>query len=210
MAELYLLQAIAKTMIKVVNENTMTKHGERHWYAIYTRPRFEKKINADLQRRNLHSFLPLHIVNRVWSDRIKKIEEPLFPSYLFVHADARERYLSLQSDGIVRMVSFNGEPVRIPTQQIYAIHQILEHGYHPEPHQYLKVGDEVEIISGPLQGLRGFFVEERGNDRLAISVHAIQQSLAIQVERGQVRKVASAPSENNRRDKGQRIKRVDF
>ncbi len=165
---------------------------DRHWYAIYTRPRFEKKIHADLQNKDLHSFLPLHTVTRVWSDRIKKIEEPLFPSYIFVHADRRERYFALQSNGVVRMVGFNGQPVRIPDGEMDNIHKVLKYGYNPEPHRYLKYGDEVEIVSGPLQGLRGFFQEERGQSRLAVSVHAIQQSMAIEVERGLVKKIKDA------------------
>ncbi|MFQ5648569.1 MAG: UpxY family transcription antiterminator [bacterium] len=170
--------------------------GDRHWYAIYTRPRFEKKIDAELKRKNLHSFLPLHCVTRVWSDRIKKIQEPLFPSYLFVHANSRERYSALQSTGVVRVVSFNGQPVRIPDDQIEGIYKIIKFGYNPEPYQYLNYGDEVEIVSGPLRGLRGYYIEERGHDTLAVSVHAIQQSLTIQLGRGLIRKVARGTRES--------------
>ncbi len=168
-----------------VNEN----RDNRYWYAVYTRARFEKRINTDFERRNLKSFLPLHQVRRIWSDRIKVVEEPLFPSYVFVYADAKERYAALQSVGVVRMVSFNGTPVRIAENQIQAIYSILENGCEPEPYQYLKYGDEVEIICGPLQGLRGYFLEERGLERLAVSIHEIQQTFVIQVQRGKVRKI---------------------
>ncbi len=179
----------------IVEGNDMAKveagrsdRESRYWYAVYTRPRFEKKVYSDYRTKQIRSLLPLHQVSRVWSDRIKILEEPLFPSYVFVHANARERYAALQSAGVVRMVSFSGNPVRIPDEQIEAIDRIVRNGYEVERYQYLKYGDPVEIVSGPLAGLRGFFIEERGSGRLAVSVHEIQQTLVIQIERGKVRK----------------------
>lgn len=165
---------------------------ERFWFALYTRPRFEKKVDVELKLKELQSFLPLHLVIRIWSDRKKKLEEPLFPSYVFVHANARERYLSIQTVGVVRMVSFNGRPARIPSEQIQQIHRILDNGYSPEPHQFLNYGDEVEIVSGPLQGLQGFYIEDRGRNRLVVSVHAIRQSIAIDVDRARIRQVTTS------------------
>ncbi|MFQ5771019.1 MAG: UpxY family transcription antiterminator [bacterium] len=176
---------------QIEKESTLTNLNktERFWYALYTRPRFEKIVDGSLKQKGLESFLPLYAVTRYWSDRKKVIAEPLFPSYIFVHANAKERYFSLQTRGVVRMVSFNGQPTSIPDEQIERIHQILNCGYNPEPHQFLNFGDEVEIVTGALQGLHGFYIEKRGKCRIVISVHAIQQSIAIEVERGQVRRV---------------------
>ncbi len=172
-----------------LNKMNIQKKSKRHWYAIYTRPKFEKKIDSELKLKGLSAYLPLHTVHRVWSDRIKKIQEPLFPSYIFVYANLSERFLALQTSGVVRMVSFNGQPVQIPSEQIDDIKKILEHGISPEPHEYFSLGDEVEVLYGPLRGLRGLFVEERGKERLAISVHAIQQSFAIEIEGTSIKKV---------------------
>lgn len=174
-------------------------HAQKSWYALYTRPRFEKRVDAELKKKDLESYLPLRSVIKYWSDRKKRIEEPLFPSYVFVHADKRERYLSLQSRGVVRMVSFSGQPACIPADQIEAVARILEYGYDPEPYQYLNFGDEVDITAGPLQGLRGFYIEDRGQSKLVISVSAIRQSIAVEVERGQVRLVCSAEGQNSKR-----------
>jgi transcription elongation factor/antiterminator RfaH len=175
-----------------INDLITDPKTQRNWYALYTRPRFEKKVHAELRQKGLESFLPLHKVIRFWSDRKKKMEEPLFPSYVFVHANLKERFLSLQTRGVVRMVSFNGQPARIPDEQIKSIHRVLENGYDPEPHQYLNYGDKVEIVAGPLRGLRGFYIEDRGKNKLVISVDAIQQSIAVAMEKGQVRRVRSA------------------
>ena len=178
-----------------------TQNNDRYWYALYTRPRFEKKADADLRQNNLHSFLPLRMVIRHWSNnRRKKIEEPLFPSYVFVHVNLSERNMAAHAYGVARMVRFGVEPARIPEQQIHAIYRLLGHGCDPEPHQYFNQGDEVEVVSGPLMGLRGFFSEERGNNKLVISVDAIQLSIAVEVRKGQVRRIKSA---SNRSEKSQ-------
>jgi len=174
-----------------LNKTEEQKRLLRHWFAIYTRPKFEKKIDSELKKKGISSYLPLHTVCKVWSDRIKKIQEPLFPSYVFVYGNSVERYRALQTTGAVRMVSFNGQPVRIPSEQIDGIKKVLEHGYNPEPFQYFAVGDEVEVLYGPLKGLRGLFVEDRGKGRLAISIHGIQQSFAIEVERNKVKRISS-------------------
>ncbi|MFQ5674674.1 MAG: UpxY family transcription antiterminator [bacterium] len=177
----------------------MTERGrqcvdERSWYALYTRPKFEKKVVSILTEKQIESFLPTRSVIRFWSDRKKMIQEPLFPSYVFVFADQAERYRSLQSVGVIRMVHFNGKPARIPSAQIENIRRALNNGYQLEPHDhYLHSGDEVEIVAGPLSGMRGYFLENRGNKKLVISVHAIQQSLVIELDPGQIKK---SPSRN--------------
>jgi len=163
------------------------KRTESHWYALYTRPRVEKRVASILEEKEIRAFLPTRSVMRQWSDRKKVAEEPLFPSYVFVFADLAERYRSLQSTGVVRMVQFNGKPARIPDEQIETIYRILNGGYYPEPHQYLREGDEVEIVAGPLTGIKGYFLEGRGNKRLIISVHTLQQSFAIELRRGQIK-----------------------
>ncbi|MFQ5707394.1 MAG: UpxY family transcription antiterminator [bacterium] len=171
----------------------------RYWYAIYTRPRFEKKVNTELLGKGLQAFLPLRSVTKYWSDRRKKVDEPLFPSYVFVCANLRERYDSLQSRGVIRMVSFAGRPARIPEDQIQSIHRILEHGYDPEPFDYLTRGDQVAVVSGPLRGMKGIFLERRGQNRLVISIDAIRQSVAVEIERGHLRRLG--PSEFLQRPK---------
>jgi transcription antitermination factor NusG len=126
---------------------------------------------------------------KYWSDRKKKILEPLVPSYVFVRVNELERYLSLRQPGVVRMVTFNNRPARIPENEIESLRSVLKHGFVPEPYHYLSSGEAVEIVAGPLQGVSGYFIEERGLSRLAISVHAIKQTLAIEVSRCQIKKI---------------------
>ena len=91
---------------------------ERFWYALYTRARCEKKVTMRLNELDIKSFLPMQKVLRIWSDRKKYLEQPLFPSYVFVYANLIERYESLSPYGVVRLVSFGGRPAIIPHQQI--------------------------------------------------------------------------------------------
>ena len=165
--------------------------SRKSWYALYTRPKFEKRIASTLGQQEIRAFLPTHSITRNWSDRKTVVDEPLFPSYVFVFANFTERYESLQSTGVVRMVQFNGKPAQIPDEQIHHIRRLLNSDFALEPHEYLRAGDEVEIIAGPLRGVKGYFVEERGNERLVISIHSIQQSLAIELGRGQIKKHTS-------------------
>jgi len=158
------------------------QNPKRFWYALYTRARFEKKVDKELTDANIETFLPIVTVTRLWSDRKKRVEQVLFPSYLFVHADLRERYDALQPEGAVRMVSFNGNPARIPEEQIESVRRILDLGYVPTVHYDLKRGTPVEVIAGPLLGLRGIVSEPRGNCHFVIHVDGIRQSVAIKID----------------------------
>lgn len=163
---------------------------KRFWYALYTRPRFERKVWSLLQEKQLCAFLPEREVLHLWSNnRKRRIREPLFPSYVFIHATPKERYDGVCTNGVATIVGIKGKPSRIPEGQIDAIHRILEHGYDPEPHQYLNEGDMVQITHGPLKGLTGILAQIKDTTKLVVSVDMICRSVAITIERGQVRKV---------------------
>ncbi|MFQ5771751.1 MAG: UpxY family transcription antiterminator [bacterium] len=166
-----------------VNKNTTAASKTEHfWYALYTRPRFEKKVDKELRDLHIETFLPLKKVTKFWSDRKKVIKEPLFPSYVFVYANLKERLRAYQPRGVVRMVSFNGRPTRIPEDQISAVRRILESGYTPVLYPYLSIGDEVEIVSGALVGLKGFVIENRGKNHFIVSIDGICQSVAVNID----------------------------
>jgi transcription antitermination factor NusG len=100
---------------------------EKKWYALYTKPRWEKKIDASLIKKNIESWCPLQKIERQWSDRKKIIEEPLFKSYIFVHIDLCEKVKVLQTDGILNFVHYLGKPAVIKNEEINLIkHYLLE------------------------------------------------------------------------------------
>ncbi|MCG8605009.1 UpxY family transcription antiterminator [bacterium] len=170
-----------------------SKREQRHWYALYTRPRFEKKVDGILQQLEIPSFLPLRSMIRYWSNnRKRKITEPLFPSYVFVHANIRERNQAACVYGVARLVRSGTEPARIPEHQIQAVHRVLEHDCDPELRGFFQTGDAVQVISGPLSGLTGRFVQERGRNKFAISIDVIRQSIVVEISPAQLRRSETA------------------
>ncbi|TDH27372.1 UpxY family transcription antiterminator [Segetibacter sp. 3557_3] len=98
---------------------------EKKWYAIYTKPRWEKKVDTVLLKKSLESWCPLQKVEKQWSDRKKIIEEPLFKSYVFVHITEPERVQVLMTDGVINFVHHVGKPAVIREEEIQIIKKFL-------------------------------------------------------------------------------------
>lgn len=156
--------------------------SQRFWYALYTRPQFERKVQSELLDLSVETFLPLRKAVKIWSDRRKVVMEPLFPSYIFVYTNLKERLAALKPRGVVRIVGFSGAPTPIPAQQIDRVRRLIDCGYTPAPHPYVAKGDLVDIISGPLMGMRGYVVERRGMQHFVVSVDSICQSVSIVID----------------------------
>jgi len=95
------------------------------WYALYTKPRWEKKIHAALIRKNIESWCPVKRVENQWTDRKKKIDEPIFKSYIFVRIDIKNRTPVLMTDGILNFVHYLGKPAVIRDEEVQIIKQYL-------------------------------------------------------------------------------------
>ena len=149
-----------------------------NWYALYTKPRAEKKTHAALTRKGIESYLPLVKTLKQWSDRKKMVEEPLFRSYLFVHIPIGSYYDMLNTPGVVRCVTFEGRPVMIPEQQILAVRMYVdEKEILPVNTGIFSPGKEVEVIRGPLRGLTGELVTFSGQNKVRIEVDVVGQSV---------------------------------
>ena len=98
---------------------------EKKWFAVYTKPRWEKKIDTVLIRKGVESWCPLQKIERQWSDRKKIIEDPLFKSYVFVHIDATEKTKVLMTDGVLNFVHYLGKPAIIKDDEINIIKKYL-------------------------------------------------------------------------------------
>lgn len=154
----------------------------RRWYAIYTRPRWEKKLADGLEEQQIEHYLPLVKTLKRWSDRKKWVQEPLFKSYLFVHVGKEEYLPAIQTPGAVKYVKFENKAVAIPPLQIEAIRTFIESGEELLPDSAeIKIGDRVRIIRGPLSGLEGTLVEFHNKHRVRIIIEGIRQSLHLKV-----------------------------
>jgi transcription antitermination factor NusG len=160
---------------------------QKHWHALYTRPRFEKRVANEIQKKGILSYLPLTHVLKQWSDRKKWVDEPLFRGYVFIQGDSVELYRSLQTTGVIRMVEFLGRPAVVPEEEIDRIRRILKEGECVESCVTMNVGDRVSIVRGPLIGIEGRLVEIQGRSRLVVSVPSINQALRLCVSRSDVK-----------------------
>lgn len=159
------------------------------WYALYTKPRHEKKVEQQLLEKEITAFLPMVKSLRQWKDRRKWVEMPLFTGYVFININLKNKIEALQTHGVVKMISFGGVPAAIPDWQIEQLKKVISQPETLRLEQYLKEGDTVEIIEGPLKGIKGYLREVRGETRVAILIDGIYQSASFEVQRQFVKKV---------------------
>lgn len=153
------------------------------WYAIQTMPKHERKVAGELERKGLHTFLPLIPSTRQWSDRRRVLDLPLFPGYVFVHMSPTPhlRISVLRTSSVTGFVGVRGMGIPIPENQIAAVESILEQKLQCRPFPFLNIGQRVRIRGGSLEGIEGILTEIKGDLSLVISVELIHRSLAIRV-----------------------------
>jgi transcription termination/antitermination protein NusG len=155
------------------------------WYALYTRSRHEKQVAEFLQRQKIETYLPLR---RTWSarkDRKLTIQVPALPGYLFVRCAlyAETRALIKRASGVLRLVENAGRPAVIPAEQIHSLRAALEVCFNAEGHPFLKVGDRVRVIRGPMVGAEGYLVRvAESRHRLVIAVDYVNQALSVEID----------------------------
>jgi transcription antitermination factor NusG len=152
------------------------------WFAVYTRPRHEKKVAQQLSNKGIQVFLPLRTVISNWKDRRKEVQFPLFTGYVFVHIVLEDRLSVLRIPGVVQFVASEGKPVAIPDTQIDAVRQLVSSGLKYDPYPYVKEGMRVTIRTGPLKGVEGLVIAKRKKHLLVLSVDLIQQSASLEID----------------------------
>lgn len=159
---------------------------ESRWYAIRTRSRHEKRVREQLATRGVEPFLPL--VTRIsrWKDRRKKIEIPLFSGYCFARFALRQKLLVLKAFGVVGIVGISGHAEPLPEQEIEAIQRLVASPFRYDPYPYLKEGMWVEVIRGPLMGVKGILIRKEPRDRLVLTVNLIRQAASVEIDTADV------------------------
>jgi transcription termination/antitermination protein NusG len=170
--------------------------NSQRWYACYTRSRHEKQVERLLRERSFETFLPLVPRVSIWKDRRKTVAWPLFPSYVFSRFALGQVYRVLGTPGVATIVKTDGRPVAIADDELENVRlfaQVLAGGtIQPETRPFLAKGEWVEVLSGPLAGVRGIVVEQRNCRRVVIGLAAIGQGLEVDVEAATLRPI-SAP-----------------
>jgi len=133
-------------------------------------------------RQGIETFLPLYNSASRWRDRIKTIQKPLFPCYVFVRMESRWQGTVLQTPGVHFIVGTSLGPCRIPGDEIAAIARSLDHSVLLEPWPFLTAGDHVRVKTGPLEGIEGILVRKKNHERLVLSVGLLQRSVALEID----------------------------
>ncbi|HPN38431.1 MAG TPA: UpxY family transcription antiterminator [Melioribacteraceae bacterium] len=152
----------------------------RKWYALYTKPRQEFKAEQQLKEMEITTYLPLITKVKQWSDRKKKVIEPLFKSYIFINANNSERYISVQAKSIVKIVNFKGVPATIPNWQIENLQKMLVTNPDAFVSDLIKIGTHVKIVEGPFAGVEGIVAKYSNDERvLGINIETLQRSVIV-------------------------------
>ena len=163
------------------------------WYAVHTRSRFEQKVHSGITGKSIEAFLPRVQVMSRRKDRHKKIYVPLIPGYVFVRFDMMpETYWDIiRTTGVVRMVSFRGEPVPANDGEVASLMILDGTDKTVQNRTYMNKGDRVMIMEGPLKGLVGFYLRRKGqSDKVVVSVELLKRSLAVEIEDWALEKLA--------------------
>jgi transcription antitermination factor NusG len=161
-----------------------------NWYVLQTRSRFEKKCSELLTKSGVEVFLPLRVVHKQWSDRIKKVEELLFPGYIFVKYDESNRYKILNTQGVCRFVSFDGKYAKVHPKHIDFIMQILTSDNTFEVlNTELIIGEKVLITSGPFKGIEAKLIDQNGKGKILLEVEAIGQGVILEIGNANIEKI---------------------
>lgn len=156
--------------------------GSYNWYAVYTRSRCEKELERDLTDMGYEAYLPKINRLRIWSDRKKWVEMPLFTGYVFVRVSNKEFYGVLQHNAAVKYVGFGGIPAKIPENQLEAVKRALGLNLDMEvTTENFKKGEVVEITAGAMSGCKGEIVNVSSKKKLLLRIHDIGYSLLVSV-----------------------------
>ena len=161
------------------------------WFALQIRSQHEKIVASTLREKGYEEFLPLCQIKRRWSDRVKRLEAPLFPGYVFCRFDVQKRLPILVTPGVRSIVGLGKIPLPIDNSEIAALQSIVKSGLPAEPWPFLKIGQRVRIEQGSLEGLEGILLTPKNSYRLVVSVTLLQRSVAVEIDRDWVTPISS-------------------
>jgi len=166
------------------------------WYALQVRSRKESYVASQILGQGYECLLPTYKSIRRWSDRIKELDQPLFPGYLFCRFDFSNRRPVITTPGVLQVVGNGRTAISVPEEEIQALQLALSSGMAKQPWPYLEVGQRVRVNYGTLTGLEGILVNVKGNHRVVLSVTLLQRSVALEVETSWLSLVKELTREN--------------
>ncbi|VAW27661.1 Transcriptional activator RfaH [hydrothermal vent metagenome] len=159
--------------------------NEKKWLVFYTKSRAEKKTLEYLRKFGFEAWLPMHKVLRQWSDRKKKVEIPLFNSYIFVKDIEANIADILKVPGISWNIRHNGKPAVLRTTEQATIQRFIETGLTLETQavQRLAQGQQVQVMDGPLKGQIGEVEATYNEDKLYVTIESLGQQVMVSIDK---------------------------
>ena len=162
------------------------------WFALQVRSRSEEVVASFLRGSGYEWFLPTYTCRKRWSDRIKKLDVPLFPGYLFCRFNPQYRLPILKTPGVISIVGVARVPKPIDETEITALRAIINSGGNRQPWPFLQVGQRVRIEYGALCGLEGILLDLKGRNRVVVSVTLLRRSVAADIDSAWVTPIGSS------------------
>ena len=151
---------------------------DKNWFALYTKPRSEFSAERQLQVLGVQYFLPTITNVRQWSDRKKKITEPLFRGYIFIHTNEKERLQAVKVSSVIRCIFAHGRPAVIPEWQIENVKRMLKLDLQITVQNEFTPGKKILINDGPLRGMIGVVVNSKRGKSIAVSIDLLHRSIS--------------------------------
>lgn len=155
--------------------------SKERWYALRVRTGCESIAATALRSHQLRIFVPTALVERRYSDRVKRVETPLFPGYIFCRFALKSLLLVVQSAAVLDVVRVGKQPTPIAQEDIDTLRRLQLSGLSRKSVR-LTAGQPVVVKDGAMDGVRGAVVRESGRDRLLIAVPLLQRSVLVEIE----------------------------
>jgi transcription antitermination factor NusG len=173
--------------------NSSKPEDEKYWYAIFTKPRAEKKVHQRMLDHEINAFLPLVKTIRQWSDRKKTVQVPLISSYIFVNMYENELYKTLPIQGTVNVLKHLGKPAKIKDVEIENLRILSSNSESQEISNCINVlkGDAVEVVNGPFMGLIATCLKEGANHRVIVKIDSLGSCFNVNIPMSFLRKIVN-------------------
>lgn len=163
----------------------------KNWYAIFTKPRAEKKVLERMEMENIEAFLPLIKTVRQWSDRKKTLQLPLIPSYVFVNMVEKDLYKTLPIPGTVNVLKHLGKPAKIREVEIDNLRILSSNSDSKDVATCTNIikGDAIEVTNGPFMGLIATCLKEGNNHRVVVKIDSLGACFNVNIPLSFLRKI---------------------
>ena len=151
------------------------------WYAVFTKPHYEKIAAASLRSKGYEEFLPLYPSQAPSVRPTGTSHLPLFPRYFFCRLDVTKRLPVLMAPGVISLVSSGRRPLPVMPDEIVSVQKVIQSGLTPSPHVRFRDGQPVMLTEGPLKGIHGLLVSQKSVHRLVVMVTILGRGVSVEI-----------------------------